>query len=233
MRLAVIADVHADVHALRDALGQAKRLGCAQVVCAGDAVGYGLHPEETVAILLARAIPCVRGNHDRWAANPTTPGSSTGRLATETLAYLGELPNVWKKVVEGVRVAVCHGTPKSDMDGIHPGTLISAEAQALLTATASDVLISGHTHAAAVVQDIGGGMIVNPGALLREPSGGGAPAPVRFDKRRRAFIEDMAAPRGTFGILELPAKTFTLHLASDGSELPVPTVKTGVVDRWR
>ena len=33
MRLAVIADVHADIHALRDALAQAERLGCTAIVC--------------------------------------------------------------------------------------------------------------------------------------------------------------------------------------------------------
>src|SRR5580658_692973 len=41
-RLAIVSDVHADVHALRDALAQIERLGCDAVVCAGDLVDYGL-----------------------------------------------------------------------------------------------------------------------------------------------------------------------------------------------
>jgi putative phosphoesterase len=232
MRLAVIADVHADLHALRDALAQAERLGCRQAICAGDLVGYGGSPEETVALVCGRNLPCVRGNHDRWAINPAMGGELTSELSGDALVYLGRLPVVWKKVVEGVRLAMCHGNPTSDMDGIHPGTLISAEAQSLLAATQADVLVCGHTHAAAVVVDKGGGMIINPGALLREPAGH-APSPVRFDKQRRTFVEDGRAPRGTFGVLELPDRRFTLHLAADGSELPVPVVKTGVVDRWR
>jgi putative phosphoesterase len=233
MRLAVIADVHADVRALRDALAQAERLGCKQVLCAGDAVGYGLYPEETVAILCGRHIPCVRGNHDRWAINPATAGSLTALLSNDALVYLGGLPSVWKRVIDGVRLAICHGTPKSDMDGINPGTLTSADVRSLLETTESDVLIAGHTHAAVVVKDVGGGMIINPGTLLREPAGGTGPVPVIYHSRRRTFVEDGNAPRGTFGVLELPDKGFTLHLAADGSEIPVPVVKTGVVDRWR
>jgi predicted phosphodiesterase len=231
MRVAILSDVHADVHALRDALVQAQRLGCRQAMCAGDAVGYGRHPEETVALLSGRAIPCVRGNHDRWAANPTTPGSTTGMLSNEALVYLGALPRVWSKVVEGVRLAICHGTPTSDMDVIHPGKVTSTEVRAWLTATEADVLVTGHTHAAVVVRDAGGGMIVNPGALLRE--GHGAPAPVRFDTRRHSFVEDASAVRGTFGILDLPSKEFTLHLAADGTPLPVPIVRTGTVEHWQ
>ena len=232
MRLAILADVHADVLALREALAQAERLGCKQVLCAGDVVGYGRFPEECVATIGGRRIPCVRGNHDRWAANPA-PGSSTGPLSSEALEYLGGLPCVWKEVVEGVRLAMCHGSPKSDMDVVHPGTLTSTEVCGLLEATEADVLICGHTHAAAVVLDVGGGMIVNPGALLREPARSNDPAAVRFDRQRWTFVEDRRAQRGTFGILDLPDKRFTLHLAADGSEVPVPVVKTGIVDRWR
>jgi putative phosphoesterase len=232
MRLAVFSDVHADVRALRDALAQAQRLGCKQAVCAGDLVGYGRHPEECVAMIYGRNIPCVRGNHDRWAANPA-PGSTTTVLSGESLAYLGGLPMVWQKVVEGVRLAICHGSPKSDMDVIHPGNLTSSEVRELLAATEADVLVCGHTHAAAVVQDVGGGLIVNPGALLREPVRANDPVPVRLDRRHRAFVEDVNAQRGTFGVLDLPDKNFTLHLAADGSEQPVPVIKTGIVDRWR
>ncbi|HJX52260.1 MAG TPA: metallophosphoesterase family protein [Polyangia bacterium] len=82
MRLAVIADVHADIHALRDALAQAERLGCTAVVCAGDLVGYGLFPMKTINLLRERKIPCVRGNHDRWATDPKMPGASSGLLST-------------------------------------------------------------------------------------------------------------------------------------------------------
>jgi predicted phosphodiesterase len=65
--IGIISDVHADVEALRAALGHMQRLGCRRIVCAGDMVDYGHFPEATVALMIERKIPCARGNHDRWA----------------------------------------------------------------------------------------------------------------------------------------------------------------------
>jgi Icc-related predicted phosphoesterase len=53
-RLAILADVHGDVEALRDALGQIDRLGCDEIVCAGDLVGYGAYGEEVIALVRER-----------------------------------------------------------------------------------------------------------------------------------------------------------------------------------
>lgn len=47
--IAVISDVHADVHSLDAALQQIRDLGCDQIVCAGDLVDFGLFPEETIS----------------------------------------------------------------------------------------------------------------------------------------------------------------------------------------
>jgi hypothetical protein len=68
-RIAIMSDVHADLHALRDALGMIDALGCDRVVCADDVVDYGIFPEETISLVRERKIPCVRGNHDRWATS--------------------------------------------------------------------------------------------------------------------------------------------------------------------
>ena len=233
MRLAVIADVHADIHSLHGALAQAERMGCTAVVCAGDLVGYGLFPMQVIDLLRERKIPCVRGNHDRWAEDPNMAGSSSGLLSDDALVFLAGLPRVWNTVVAGVRVAVCHGTPKSDMDGVVPGMATADDVRRWLAAVGADVLIVGHSHAPFVLSDVGGGLIVNPGALLRDRAGGDVPAPVIFDPQKGTFVQAQAAPRGTFGILELPTKHFTVHLASDGSEVPVPVVKTGIHDRRR
>jgi len=231
MRLAVIADVHADIHSLHDALAQAERLGCTAVLCAGDLVGYGLFPMQVIDLLRERKISCVRGNHDRWAEDPNMAGSSSGLLSDDAMAFLAGLPRVWNKVIDGVRVAMCHGTPRSDMDSVVPGMTTADDVQRWLAAVGADVLIVGHSHAPFVLSDIGGGLIVNPGSLLRDRAGGDVPAAAIFDPQKGTFVQAQTAPRGTFGILELPSKRFTVHLASDGSEVPVPVVRTGIRDR--
>src|SRR5262245_21424085 len=67
MRLGLIADIHADMRALETTLRCLERLEVDQIVCAGDLVGYGSEPDATVELVRALGIPCIRGNHDRWA----------------------------------------------------------------------------------------------------------------------------------------------------------------------
>ena len=130
-RLAIISDVHADLHALRDALAQAERMECAAIVCCGDLVDYGAYPDETIELLEQRAIPCIRGNHDRWAVmgDATPRERGTACLSPATMRYLAELPTTWNTVIDGTRVAARHGTPGSDMDGIDPDRISIEDAR--------------------------------------------------------------------------------------------------------
>ncbi len=81
-RLALLSDIHADLHALQGAFRHIDALGCDGIVCAGDLVDYGLFPDETIQLLISRNIPTIRGNHDRWAASrePGWGGSATADL---------------------------------------------------------------------------------------------------------------------------------------------------------
>jgi putative phosphoesterase len=179
MKLAFVSDVHGDVHALTDALASIAALGCDRVVCAGDLVDYWLFPDETIALLAERAIPTVRGNHDRWALAPKESRSGRGGadhgetygggrdLSDATLRFLEGLPTAWTGAFEGVRVAVHHASPRGDMDGIDPQVIDLADARAYLEKADCDVLVVGHTHVPFMLRIPGGRRIVTPGALLR------------------------------------------------------------------
>jgi predicted MPP superfamily phosphohydrolase len=67
MNLGLIADIHADIRALEAALGRLDDLAIGRIYCAGDLVGYGSEPDAVAALLRDRGIPCISGNHDRWA----------------------------------------------------------------------------------------------------------------------------------------------------------------------
>jgi putative phosphoesterase len=202
-RLAVISDVHADVHALQDALTQIDRLGCDAIVCAGDLMDFGRFPEETLALLMARSLPCIRGNHDRWSTKDRARGRDLSRA---TVAFLADLPTRWETRIDGVRVAVHHGSPRGDMDGIYPEHTDLALAQMLLRKADCDVLIVGHTHRAFRLDVAGGRSILNPAALLRDPAPGAQNPPAT----------------GTFGVLDLPSREFHVYRASDAAAVPVP-----------
>ncbi|MBI3094381.1 MAG: metallophosphoesterase [Rhodocyclales bacterium] len=67
MRIAVLADIHANLEALRTCLAHAEREGATQYVFLGDLVGYGADPVACLGLLADhadRGALLVRGNHD-------------------------------------------------------------------------------------------------------------------------------------------------------------------------
>jgi predicted phosphodiesterase len=210
-RLCIFSDVHGDVHALQQAFEAAERLGCTQFVCAGDVIDYGLFPDETIALLAQRRVPTVRGNHERWVLEGTGGPSPTRDLLSDgALEWIRGLPLEWSATIEGVHVVVTHARPGSDMKGI-PSSIGVDAARDLLARAGAQVLIVGHTHESFVTLVEGAGMIVNPGALLRDP-GPGAESP--------------AAP-GTFGVLELPSGRFDVVQASHGAAVTIMSSSRG------
>ena len=70
MKLAVLADIHANLHALEAVLEDARKRGADKFLCLGDIVGYGAQPEECVRLIRTIGAPTVMGNHDAWAVRP-------------------------------------------------------------------------------------------------------------------------------------------------------------------
>jgi putative phosphoesterase len=202
IRLGLISDVHGDFAALQDALAQLERLGVDDVVCAGDLLDWGPSPGRCLELLATRGIPCVRGNHDYVDAGGGLfdPLVYLGRPA---LQFLDAMPLTWGRTIVGVRVHVTHASPGDIMAGIHADR---ADVGAILAAADADVLVVGHTH---VPMNLAApqGSIVNPGSILRQP-----PSTERIPAS------------GTFGVLELPLRRFTVHRASDGAEITPATL---------
>jgi len=197
-RLGIISDVHGDVAALQDALVQLARLHVSEIVCAGDLLDWGPSPGRCIDLLQESQIPCVRGNHDFVDIGGGTLDPPTF-LSGKALAFLDAMPSSWDRAIAGVRVVVAHASPGDIMRGIHLDR--APDVGAILQTAAADVLVVGHTHVPmhlAAPQ----GAIVNPGSILRQP-----PRTERIPAS------------GTFGILELPSRRFSVPRASDGVEL--------------
>jgi putative phosphoesterase len=211
-RLAVVSDVHADVHALRDALRCIDDMSCDAIVCAGDTVDYGLFADETLALLDERAIPTVRGNHDRWASALDFRCSAATSLARASRLFLRDTLKSWSCEHQGTCVEVHHARRGSDMHGIvppgaprHPLEIGEApvENPSKLLGDA-DILIVGHTHLPFAWRS-GARWILNPGSLLRDPAEGA--------ENPRAC--------GTFGVLDLPERRWRVYRARDGVEAEI------------
>lgn len=209
MRIAVIADIHGNLPALEAALDDIAARGIAQVLNLGDCASGMLWPRETAALLMARAIPTVRGNHDRWVAEQE-PGAMRGQDAfahAETTpdqrAWLGTLPT---RIVPAPGVLACHGTPESDTTNLleEPahGHLRPAAPEVVRGRLGADgiaarVVLCGHSHQASVVHlPDGGPMVVNPGSL-------GCPA-FRVTRPPHPHRSEARSPHARYAILHLP-----------------------------
>ena len=93
IKYAILADIHANRDALSAVLADIDARGIGRIVCLGDVVGYGPEPDECVAMLADRDVPCVRGNHDAVAAGLRPPlhfGQRASHAIRWTRRHLGE-----------------------------------------------------------------------------------------------------------------------------------------------
>src|SRR5436309_2022520 len=64
MRVAVVSDIHSNLHALEAVLAAIDAEAPDELWCLGDLVGYGPRPNECCATIAERADVCLAGNHD-------------------------------------------------------------------------------------------------------------------------------------------------------------------------
>lgn len=79
MKIALLSDIHANLHALQACLAHARAQGVNQLAFLGDLVGYGSAPAPVLDIIMQLAHEgawVIRGNHDTLAVDvPETPAT--------------------------------------------------------------------------------------------------------------------------------------------------------------
>jgi diadenosine tetraphosphatase ApaH/serine/threonine PP2A family protein phosphatase len=150
---------------LRDAEAQ----GCDSFLLGGDYALFGPQPRETVERLDSLGAEWIRGNGERWTANPlNAPGddvvqgavaTSRAELGDELLARLADLPG--QTVRDGVRY--CHASPVSDVRSFLPEP--GDDEDELLDGIGERRLVFGHTHLPFRREARGGIELVNPGSV--------------------------------------------------------------------
>jgi len=169
MRVAVVSDIHSNLHALEAVLAAIEAEAPDELWCLGDLVGYGPRPNECCAAIADRADVCLAGNHDlavqgtidleefhgeaaiaaRWTREVLEPQAKEllDRLAPEGAAH---------------GIALYHGSAR---DAVWEYVLDDEAARATLELTDAPVVLVGHSHAALRIVESDG-----------ELSGGVAPA---------------------------------------------------------
>lgn len=71
MRIAIISDIHGNLEAFEAVLQDLEKSGVDEIMCLGDAVGYGADPELVIKEIKSRSIPCILGNHELGVRDPS------------------------------------------------------------------------------------------------------------------------------------------------------------------
>jgi putative phosphoesterase len=170
MMLAVIADVHSNLHALEAASMRISARSPDIVVCAGDVVGYGAFPNECCSKVEGLCSRSVAGNHDRAAIskdvsrmNPYAAAAAiwtSDRLEQSARRFLSALGPSARFVADDRLVAVFHGSPTD------PDEYVQEDAvdRGLLDRTGCDILVLGHTHVP-YVKSFDERFVLNPGSV--------------------------------------------------------------------
>jgi predicted phosphodiesterase len=213
MRIAVLADIHSNLAALKAVLEDIKERGGAdEVWCLGDIVGYGPEPGECIKLLQEQKPVCIAGNHDLGAIgkldlayfNPAAAEAcqwTARKLDPIASRYLEDLP----KTIQKNDFLLVHGSPA---DPIQEYVLSTSIAEKNFGYFKEQFCLVGHTHvpvafrkdksactSIALSENIGlvlgsHRMIINPGAVGQPRDG---------DKR------------ASYGIYDSEGKMFRLH----------------------
>jgi len=186
MKLTLISDVHANLHALEAVIAHAQSLGAAeQILNLGDFVGYGAFPEAVVQRLFALNAVSVIGDYDQKVLNRKNIGNDWARvkvpdkrlafryayehLSPNSRAKLMMIPETRNLSLEGISILMTHGSPESILDHIGPETPIE-RLNELAEMAAADVVLCGNTHMP-FVKMVSRTTFINPGSVGRPDDG--------------------------------------------------------------
>lgn len=203
MKLAVIADIHGNHLALAAVLADIDRRGLTRTVNLGDVASGPLWPRETVELVQQRAIPTLRGNHDRWVGEGGEgPSDSYARdqLGPARAAWLLSLPPTLEPEPG---VLAFHARPDDDnaylLEDVATGRLVpsmAAEVAARLGPTEATLLLCAHSHLAGLLSLEDGRIVLNPGSV-------GCPA--YADPTPPPHVSEAGSPFARYAVLEIEA----------------------------
>ena len=207
MRVAVVSDIHSNLHALEAALAAIDAEAPDELWCLGDLVGYGPRPNECCAAIAGRADVCLAGNHDlavRGTIDLVEFGGEAGVAAKWTRTVLEPDARAFLDRLEpegtAQGVALYHGSAR---DPVWEYVLGDAAVLATLELTDSPLVLVGHSHVAL--------QVVQSGDELR---GGVAPAGTELELGGvRALLNPGSVgqprdgdPRAAYLLLDLDAQ---------------------------
>jgi predicted phosphodiesterase len=152
VRVAVISDIHGNLHALQAVLAALADERPDAIWCLGDLVGYGPRPNECTTTVARSAAICLVGNHDLGVLGRLDLSDFSTDAAIAALWSREVLSDEARKYLSARRTStrakgceLFHGSPR---DPVWEYVLGEEAARAALRLTSSAVVLVGHSHVA-------------------------------------------------------------------------------------
>lgn len=176
MRIGVISDIHANIHALRAVWAALAERRVDKVVCLGDLVGYGASPLEVIEWMRDNQIPTTLGASDaRIAYELTGVAESRTGVGDQTLDWTkGLLGDAERHYLRNLKVSERIQTPIGRMRFFHgspddPDEWLDLRGNAnyleeVLVSMRCNVILCGGSHIP-FVRRTPNGIFINPGSV--------------------------------------------------------------------
>lgn len=226
MRIAILSDIHANIHALDAVWADIEPLQPDRIYCLGDLVGYGAFPNEVVDFIRSRGIPTVMGNYDEgvgfdlhdcgcvykdpeedlkgklslmWSREQTTPDNKQ---------YLQSLPIQIRDEDRKPSMLLVHGSPRRINEYLYEDRP-DATFVRISKLAGTNVVLFGHTHLP-YQKKVSGTLFINAGSVGKPKDGDVRAGYVFLTMKRRVKVEikkvsyDVSAAAQAVRASELP-----------------------------
>ncbi len=222
-KIAVISDIHANLHALYAVMADFQGEQCDAVVCLGDVVGYNAYPQECVNEIRALGCPVVKGNHDDEVVNlENTRMNRIARMAMEwTRAQLDEESLTWLRRlslqrIDRAKFTMVHSS--LDLPQAWNYILNANDATGNFLRQFQPLCFHGHTHQARVFTWEGGRAFEHSDYWMQLVQEGETTVQLDLESGRKYFINVGSVgqprdgdPRACYAIYDSDAATVRLR----------------------
>lgn len=179
MKIAIISDIHSNLYALMKVLDDIDSEDVTSIICLGDLVGYGCHPNEVISLIKRRNILCLKGNYDASVVdnaysfirntdiNSFSLPWTYDELRASNRFFLSSLPTSINLEFEDKKIKFVHGSPNKINEYL---TEDHEDLESIMTNLSEDVLVCAHTHLP-YIKNFDNKLIVNAGSVGKPKNG--------------------------------------------------------------
>lgn len=186
MKIAIISDIHGNDEALTAVLNTINEEKCDKIFCLGDLAMAGPEPSKVVKkikdLSMHENFLLIQGNTDEKLIgynekeadflDKNIPVMASAyradleELTIEDKSFLASLPGMLEVEENGVKIMLCHGSPRKNDENI-TNDLTIEQVEEIIRGAEAEVIFCGHTHVPCGYATNTGITVVNAGSVGR------------------------------------------------------------------